>query len=291
MTVELESVTIEALTWGPADGPLALCLHGFPDTARTWRHLGPELAAAGWRVVAPYTRGYAPSSIPADGSYHVGALMHDAIGLHAALGGDERAAVIGHDWGAVTANGLAAYADSPFATVVSMSVPPIPAILSAGGRRGVGTVALLGEQVLRSSYIAFFQLPVLPERAFRRLMPVLWSRWSPGYDAAEDIRDVFDSVGSRERVSAVLGYYRALRRPRVPALYREAQKAWHTAPLVPILYLHGADDGCISADFADGMSRLLPAGSDVVVVPSAGHFLQLDRPDVVGRRIAAFLSQ
>ncbi|MGU3431884.1 alpha/beta fold hydrolase [Actinomycetes bacterium M1A6_2h] len=291
LTVELDCVTIEALTWGPTDGPMALCLHGFPDTARTWRHLGPALGASGWRVVAPYTRGFAPSSIPSDGSYHVGALMDDAIGIHAALGGDERAVVIGHDWGAVTANGLAAYANSPFTKVVSMSVPPMPAILSAGGRRGPRKVSLLGEQALRSSYMVFFQLPVLPERVFGRLMPALWSYWSPSYDASDDIDAVLGSVGSREHTSAALGYYRALLRPLVPARYRAAQKAWGKSPSVPMLYLHGADDGCISSDFADGVSRLMPGGSDVVVVPSAGHFLQLDRPDVIERHVVEFLSR
>jgi len=57
-----------ALVEGPADGPLALCLHGFPDSAHTWRYLLPELAAAGFRAVAPWMRGYAPTAVPADGS-------------------------------------------------------------------------------------------------------------------------------------------------------------------------------------------------------------------------------
>ena len=78
------------LTDGPADGPLALCLHGFPDTAHTWRYLLPELAAAGFRAVAPFLRGYAPSPVPADGHYQIGALVRDANALHDALGGDLR---------------------------------------------------------------------------------------------------------------------------------------------------------------------------------------------------------
>ena len=71
---------------GPADGPLALCLHGFPDTAHTWRYLLPELAAAGFRAVAPFLRGYAPTQLPADGHYQLGALVRDANALHEALG-------------------------------------------------------------------------------------------------------------------------------------------------------------------------------------------------------------
>src|ERR1700730_1394097 len=82
----IELTTIEAGT-----GPDALCLHGFPDSAQTWRHLLPELAEAGFHAVAPFMRGYAPSAIPADGCYRLGALVADAIALHEALGGDEQA--------------------------------------------------------------------------------------------------------------------------------------------------------------------------------------------------------
>jgi pimeloyl-ACP methyl ester carboxylesterase len=82
-------------------GPLALCLHGFPDSAWTWRHLLPALADAGFHAVAPFLRGYAPTAVPADGRYQTAVLALDAIGLHAALGGDDRAVLIGHDWGAI----------------------------------------------------------------------------------------------------------------------------------------------------------------------------------------------
>ena len=74
---------------GPADGPLALCLHGFPDTAHTWRHLLPRLAEAGYHAVAPFMRGYAPTQVPPDGRYDTGTLALDACELHEALGGSE----------------------------------------------------------------------------------------------------------------------------------------------------------------------------------------------------------
>src|SRR5947209_19249834 len=106
-TVKANGVGFEYLEDGPPDGPLALCLHGLPDTARTWRHLLPELAAAGFHAVAPWMRGYAPTEVPADGRYQTGALVADAIALHDGLGGDGRAALIGHDWGAIAAYGAA----------------------------------------------------------------------------------------------------------------------------------------------------------------------------------------
>jgi pimeloyl-ACP methyl ester carboxylesterase len=97
-------------------GPLALCLHGFPDSAHTWRHLLPRLATAGFHAVAPFMRGYAPTSVAPDGCYHLGALVADAVALHQALGGDDHAVLIGHDWGAETtygAGGLRARAVAP----------------------------------------------------------------------------------------------------------------------------------------------------------------------------------
>src|ERR1700744_5347457 len=124
IAVKDPAVELKALTWGPDDGPIALCLHGFPDTAYGWRMVAPQLAESGWRVVAAFMRGYAPSSIPSDGSYHIGALMDDALQIRAAIGGTDRDVVIGHDWGAMAANGLAAIPASPFAKSGIMAGPP-----------------------------------------------------------------------------------------------------------------------------------------------------------------------
>src|SRR5690242_4333046 len=90
-TVRANDLEFGILEAGPASGPLALCLHGFPDCAHTWRHLLPALADAGFHAIAPFMRGYAPTSIPADGEYGIGALAADAIALHEALGGGEDA--------------------------------------------------------------------------------------------------------------------------------------------------------------------------------------------------------
>ena len=92
-TVTANGLEFAYLTDGPDDGPLALCLHGFPDTAHTWRYLLPELAAAGFHAVAPFLRGYAPTAIPADGRYQVGALVQDANALHEVLGGGDDAVI------------------------------------------------------------------------------------------------------------------------------------------------------------------------------------------------------
>lgn len=92
------------------NGPLALCLHGFPDSAHTWRHLLPSLADASFRAVAPYMRGYSPTGLPTDGCYSLGAPAQDAVAIHDAVGADDGALFIGHDWGAGAAYVAAAFA-------------------------------------------------------------------------------------------------------------------------------------------------------------------------------------
>ena len=287
-------MTLRALRWEPAqpDGaPIALCLHGFPDTAHSWRLVAPKLAAAGWRVVAPFMRGYAPSTIPTDGSYHIGALMDDALRVLGAVGPTGRDVVIGHDWGAIASWPLAALTDSPFVKSVVMSVPPFPAFRPqrrVGVRRSLG--ALLPAQAVRSWYIQYFQLPALPERSASWLVPLLWRQWSPGFDAAEDLRHVDASIGSPESWRAALGFYRAVLRPgRPPEQYAALQRCAQQRAKVPVLYLHGADDGCMTAKFADRVGAVLPKGGALRVVDHAGHFLQLEQPDTIAGHILDFI--
>jgi pimeloyl-ACP methyl ester carboxylesterase len=286
-------VQLRALSWGPDDGPIALCLHGFPDTAYGWRKVGPALADAGWRVVAPFMRGYAPSSIPKDGSYHIGALMDDASRVLDAVGPTGHDVVIGHDWGAATAAGLAAMPDSPYAKSVIMSLPPPAAFRPLGQLPDrVRLAAQVPRQLLRFWYIMYFQLPWLPELSATSVVPALWRQWSPGYDEQEDVRLVDDAIGSSENWRAAIGVYRAtIRGSRPPAEYVELHRWWTERPHLPTLYLHGDDDGCMAPDYIPWVERVLPAGSEALVVEGAGHFMQLEQPDEVGRRIVDFIGR
>ncbi|GAA1901001.1 alpha/beta fold hydrolase [Williamsia serinedens] len=287
--ITLPELRVAALTWGPQDGPLAILVHGYPDSAWSWRHLGPALADRDFRVVAPFSRGYAPSDIPDDGDYHVGALMHDVIGVHRELGGNEQAVLVGHDWGAVTANGIAAWPRSPFRRVVSMAVPPVPA-MTRSVASPAETVRMLARQARMSWYMAFNQVPRVAESSLDRLIPRLWRDWSPGHDPSGDLPHVFDSLPDAAHRRAALGYYRAQVRPRRPAArYRELQDFWLKGPVVPMLYLHGADDGCMQVGYTRGVRDVLPEGSAVEIVPDAGHFLQVERPEEVNRLVLDFL--
>lgn len=293
LRLEAGGMGFAALAWGDEDGPLALCLHGYPDTARTWRHLGPHLAQRGWRVVAPYTRGYAPTDLAPDGNYQVGALARDAVNLHGALGADDRAVLIGHDWGAVTTYAAAAHAPQLFRRIVTMAVAPGPVLMSSF-RSPAGLVSDLGlvaRQLRMSWYMLFQLLPGISERALRRLIPRLWADWSPGYDASEDVADVFAALGPPGHATAALRYYRAFFLPWMRSRrYGAEQRRVLDLPPAPLLYLHGERDGCQLPEVARRAREILPAGSEFELVPAAGHFLHLERPEHVNERVATFIA-
>jgi pimeloyl-ACP methyl ester carboxylesterase len=292
--VELKASTVRVngLEFGlleAGDGPLALCLHGFPDTAHTWSYLLPELAAAGFRAVAPFMRGYAPTGVPADGCYDLGALASDANALHEVLGGDEHAVLIGHDWGAESAYIAAAAAPARWRRLVTLAVPPAaldPVLFSDY------------QQLKRSFYIFLFRdTPGLAEEivsadgmAFIRR---LWQDWSPGFDAAPWVDRVRESLGDPARLSAAIGYYRAplaAGLPPGPGPYQaERQAAGRRAPQ-PTLYLHGSADGCIGVDLVRDAERHLGPGSALRVIQDAGHFLQVERPGEANRHILAWVT-
>jgi pimeloyl-ACP methyl ester carboxylesterase len=292
LDVAAPAVRLRALSWGPADAPIALCLHGFPDTAYGWRKVAPALVDAGWRVVAPFMRGYAPSSLPSDGSYHVGAYMDDALRVLEAAGPTGRDVLIAHDWGAIAGAGLAAMPESPFTKAVIMSVPLSAAFRPFGRAPQSGRLAaMMPRQLLHSWYIMYFQLPWLPERSASWVVPKLWRDWSPAYRADEDLRFVDAAIGARERWRAALEYYRAtVRNSRPPSQYADLHQHWLSPPLLPTLYLHGTDDGC-SEDYTPWIERVLPDDSRTALITDAGHFLQLDQPEVVSRHILEFVGK
>jgi pimeloyl-ACP methyl ester carboxylesterase len=276
ITVKANGVDFAAMAEGPQDGPLALCLHGFPDAAPTWRYLLPELAAAGFRGVAPWMRGYAPTAVPADGSYGVGALAEDACALHEALGGDGRAVLIGHDWGAICAYAAAAYAPERWRRLVTGAVPPIGAI----------GLKLFGyDQLKRSFYIFVFQSPMaemavaVDDLAF---IERLWRDWSPGYDPSGDVPEVKAALRDPANLAAAIGYYRAMLGTTEPdPTYAAQAAAAGLTPPQPTLYLHGVDDGCMGIDLAADSAQFLSPGSEFASIPGAGHFLHVERPEVV----------
>lgn len=286
-TVRANDVGFTYLSAGPDDParPLALLLHGFPDSPHTWRHLMPRLAERGYRAVAPYLRGFAPTEVPLDDCYQTGALAVDANSLHDALAGDERAVIIGHDWGAVCAHGAAVLEPDRWRTLVTMAVPPGQAVPHA--------LVTSADQLQMSWYMFFFQHPlaelVVPadDMAF---IDRLWAQWSPGYDASDDLPAAKATVREAANLRAALGYYRAaLGAGHSDARYDGAQAVVHAIAAQPALYLHGRDDGCIDVEVAEAVRSTVPSSVTIEIVDNAGHFLHLEQPARVNDRIIDFL--
>lgn len=271
-TVDANGLCFEVRACGE-NGPLALCLHGFPDSAHTWDHLLPELAADGFRAVAPWTRGYSPTDVPADGNYSGGSLTADANALHDALGGDGEAVLIGHDWGAMTAYAAAAAAPERWRRLVAMAVPP-PAAASAGFFHYA--------QLKRSFYVFLFQTPLAELVAGAddlKFIENLWRDWSPAYDGAADLVHVKESLREPANLAAAIGYYRAMFTAGFDG----------TAPTQPTLYLHGTDDGAFGVEGARDAGAELSNDSRVDIIDGVGHFLHLEKPAEVNRRILDWL--
>lgn len=283
-TIATPNVTFEAFDEGT--GPLVLCLHGFPDQVHSFRHQVPAFVAAGYRVVAPYMRGYAPTSQPADGRYDAMALGEDVVALLDALGADQ-AMVVGHDWGAVATYFGALLAPTRLTRIATIAVPYGPQFFQAFTTNAA--------QIRRSWYMFFFQSPLadhaLPHDDFA-MIDRLVAEWSPGWAWPTEDRDATKACFRRPgTVAAALGYYRATMGPMFadPAA-AEATVAAMSVPLpMPGLVIHGANDGCIGADLVPPMREYFPAGLAVEIVRDAGHFVHQEQPALVNRLVLDFL--
>jgi pimeloyl-ACP methyl ester carboxylesterase len=289
--LQARTVTANGLRFGlleTGSGPLALFLHGFPDSARTWRYLLPALADASFHAVAPFMRGYAPTGIPEDGSFGLGALIADAVGLHEVLGGDDRAVLVGSDWGAEAAYGAAAFAPDRWRRVVTLGVPPL----------ALDTRIFADyDQLKRFFYLFFLKTPAAESvlaAGDMVFLDRLWQDWSPGYDASDNLRDVKQCLRGEGNLAAAIGYYRAdepgLRGFGADGAYGAEEQALASSGPQPTLYLHGSRDGCIDPALVPDAGLHLAAGSKMEVVEGAGHFLHVEKPAEVNDRILAWVS-
>lgn len=265
-------------------GPdVALCLHGFPESRYSWRHQLPLLASLGWRAVAPDLRGYGQSSRPRHkADYRIEHLIADAAGLFDVLGARRRL-LIAHDWGALIAWAFAMERTRPLDGLVIMNVPH-PAVYLAAMRRSPA-------QWRKSWYVAFFQLPGLPEAALTANGAAAVARAFTGMaiDKSRFPPEVTDRYRQNALIpgalTAMINYYRA----NTATLGRYAPGK---APVieVPALMLWGEADAALGLELTEGYEGLV---RDFTLrrFPGVSHWVQQEAPEAVNAALAGWLGE
>jgi epoxide hydrolase 4 len=262
------------------EGPLVLLLHGFPQFWYQWRHQVPVLVEAGFRVVAPDMRGYNLSDKPLGvRAYRVELLARDVERLILACG-EGTAHMVGHDWGAIAAWIAAMRYPERVERLAILNVPH-PARFLDG--------LLSPMQLLRSSYVFFFQIPRLPEEVIRAgdfaLLRSALGRdpVRPGALTAEDIERYIEAIARPGALTATINYYRALLR------YPEETRSLLHRVEAPVLVIWGERDRFLSRRLAEPPRLWVPNLLGVKRLPDASHWVVEDRPLEVNTLLLDFL--
>lgn len=270
-------LTFTAWAAGPADGPVVLLLHGYPQTRHTWRDQLPALADAGFRAVAPDQRGYSPGARPVGiDAYTTDALVGDAVALARLLSPERPVHLVGHDWGGQLAWLTAVSHPDVIASLTVLSRPHPAAFARAFGDDPA--------QAERSKHHRAFDDPATADLLLaddaRRLRRMLATNAVP--DA--DISAYLDVLGRREAMEAALNWYRAA--GRTGGLRRS-----DTPPCtVPTLYLWGDDDHSVGRRAAELTAEHVTAPYRLVEIPGGGHFLTDDgNSDIVTTELLAHI--
>jgi pimeloyl-ACP methyl ester carboxylesterase len=261
------------------DGPdIALCLHGFPESRKSWRHQLPVLASQGWHAVAPDLRGYGDTSRPAaQSAYHIDHLVADTAALFDALGARRRL-LIAHDWGALIAWVVAQRRAVALDGLVIMNVPH-PAVFRH-------TLRTSWAQKRKSWYAAFFQIPWLPEALLgaRGAQAVGRAFTDSAVDKAAFPPDIIGHYRANACVpgalTAMIAYYRA----NFPDVLAEPVVVID----VPTLMIWGEQDMAIDFANTQGYGPLV-RDFTLVTLPDASHWVQQDAPAAVNAALVAWL--
>jgi pimeloyl-ACP methyl ester carboxylesterase len=276
-SIPTNGIRLNVAQAGPRDGRLVILLHGFPEFWYGWHEQIPALARAGFRVWAPDQRGYNLSDKPPHVcDYTLNKCAADVAGLIAAAG-EQRAIIIGHDWGGAVAWWLAANNPELVERLVIINVPH-PLVM----RRLIFTDP---RQTLRSWYMFMFLLPRLPEWFAQRnnwqgVIDGLVASSRPGTFTDADFAEYRRAWSQPGAMTSMLNWYRAMLRHGAP-------RPRNARIVPPTLVLWGVQDRFVRRQAADASMQLCNQG-ELVFYETATHWLPHEEPDDVNRRMIEF---
>lgn len=274
--------------WGAADAPPVLLLHGFPEYSGAWDELGPRLAAAGYLAIAPDQRGFGQTDAPAEvGAYALSELVGDALALITTLPRPP-VAVVGHDWGAAVAYGLAFLPRPPMARLIILNgVHPVlfQRALAAGGAQSEA-----------SQYIEFLRREDshirLAENDFALMLKLFAAKMDLAWLTGDRLAAYKAEWARPGRLRGMTNWYRAsplvLARPGQPVTPPPLPEA-RLRVQVPHLLIWGADDTALLPEATEGLEDFCDAGLARVTLDGCDHWLAHQKPDEVAGLIGDFL--
>jgi pimeloyl-ACP methyl ester carboxylesterase len=250
---------------GPDGADIVVLLHGFPQNRHEWVGVTPHLVAAGYRVLAPDQRGYSPGARPSGRRAYVQSqLVADVIALIDATGA-EKVHLVGHDWGALVAWAVTARHPERVRTLTAVSVPH-PKAFAWAMPRG---------QVLKSWYMAAFQLPALPERLLTTQRGL--SMLGGGGLTPEQMNAYVEPLG-HDGLTAALNWYRALP-------WSQREKGYARRSTVPTTYVWSDGDTALGRAGAEATERFVDAPYRFAVLPGISHWIPDEAPDALAELI------
>jgi pimeloyl-ACP methyl ester carboxylesterase len=276
--IETNGIRLHVVQAGPQSGTPVVLLHGFPEFWYGWRLQIPALVEAGCRVIIPDQRGYNLSDKP-EGvkTFSMDELVKDVIGLIDALG-YEKVNLVGHDWGAAVAWVVANQHPERLHRLGILNVPH-PEVMKRFLKRDL-------EQLRRSWYILFFQLPWLPEALMRAqdwsaMVRALRDSGKAHTFTDADIEKYKEAWSQPGALTAMLNWYRAAARYQMPDMKDALIR-------VPTLMMWGMKDVALSHRLARPSMDYCEEGN-LILFPEATHWVQLDEADSVNHYLADFL--
>lgn len=261
--VQTNGITLHTAVAGPADGPAVILLHGFPEFWYGWRKQIPALVEAGFRVWVPDQRGYNLSDKPRElAAYRQSVLAEDILGLIDATG-QERVYLAGHDWGAAVAWRVASLHPERLRHVAILNVPHP----SVAYRR----ITSDPRQMVRSTYIAYFQLPRLPEALlsagnWRLMARAMRNSSLPGAFSDEELAEYRRAWSQPRAMTSMLNWYRAAARLR--------EETWPSGPVAPpVTIIWGKKDFALVNVMAEESLALCRQG-ELIWLPENSHWVQ-----------------